>query len=99
MSKTTKNAKCSHQHFVSMKRFDNHVIQNSLRSSPSDDSLRAIALAVVVQAVKDASTGHYIRDALDFLFGSRQQLCVDYLEFAGVNPDAFFDSLIREGVI
>lgn len=99
MSKTTKNSKCSHQHFVSMKRFDNHVIQNSLRTSPSDDGLRAIALAVVVQAVKDVTSGHYSRDALDFLFGSRQQLCVDYLEFAGVNPDAFFDSLIREGVI
>lgn len=99
MSKTTKNAKCSHQHFVSMKRFDNHAIQNSLRLSPSNDGLRAIALAVVVQAVKDASTGHYTRDALDFLFGKRQQLCIDYLEFAGVNPDAFFDSLIREGVI
>lgn len=99
MSKTTKNAKCSHQHFVSMKRFDNHVIQNSLRSSPSDDGLRTIALAVVIQAVKDVTSGHYSRDALDFLFGSRQRLCVDYLEFAGVNPDAFFDSLIREGVI
>lgn len=99
MSKTTKNAKCSHEHFVSMKRFDNHVIQNSLRTNITDDGLRAIALAVVVQAVKDATTGHYTRDALDFLFGSRQQLCVDYLEFAGVNPDAFFNSLIREGVI
>lgn len=99
MSKTTKNAKCSHQHFVSMKRFVNHVIQNSLRTDVTDDGLRAIALAVVAQAVKDATTGHYTRDALDFLFGKRQQLCVDYLEFAGVNPDAFFDSLIREGVI
>lgn len=99
MSKTTKGAKTSHQDFVRMKRFDNHVIQNSLRTSPTDDGLRAIALAVVVQAVKDVTTEHYSRDALDFLFGSRQQLCVDYLKFAGVNPDAFFDSLIREGVI